>query len=73
MGAEMSRNSQTDTKAWLNAKDNWLGEGPFRPAQDDLQQLANNIERGEGSKSDTSYLKPDVTGFEVSDVYFAHG
>jgi hypothetical protein len=69
----MSRTSPTDSKAWLNAKDNWLGEGPFRPAQDDLRRLAHKIGRHEGSKSATAYRQPDVTGIEASDVYFAHG
>jgi hypothetical protein len=36
----MSQRPLTTTTAWLTAKDNWLGEGAFRPAVAELSRLA---------------------------------
>jgi hypothetical protein len=39
-GSTMTQFPLTTTTAWLTAKDNWLGEGAFRPALDELSRLA---------------------------------
>ena len=69
----MSGSASAISKAWLNAKDNWLGEGPFRPAQYELMRLAQNI----GYKATAPTLAPlekrETAEVQSCGIYFAHG
>ncbi len=58
----------TKTKVWLSAKDNWLGEGAFRPAPSELERLARRLQQRDDKSASTAAAEPDY-----SEVYFAHG
>ena len=58
----------TKTKVWLSAKDNWLGEGAFRPAPSELERLARRLQQQDVEQTIKTAIEPDY-----SEVYFAHG
>ena len=58
----------TKTKVWLSAKDNWLGEGAFRPAPAELERPARLLQQQDDEQTRRATVEPDY-----SEVYFAHG
>lgn len=56
------------TKVWLSAKDNWLGEGAFRPAPSELERLARRLQPHDDKQAQKAAAAPDY-----SEVYFALG
>lgn len=60
----MSEQIITTSKAWLSAKDNWLGEGMFRPTTE--EKLAP---REQPAAEPPRQLAPQP----YAEVYFAHG
>lgn len=62
----MSEQTLTKAKVWLSAKDNWLGEGIFRPTPIELEQAADLASQ----KQVASAPRPEPA---YADVYFAHG
>jgi hypothetical protein len=61
----MSEPIITPSHAWLNAKDNWLGEGAFRPAASDDKSAPPKR-----AASDKNRPAPPPA---YSEVYFAGG
>ncbi|MSQ86319.1 MAG: hypothetical protein EXR10_05645 [Alphaproteobacteria bacterium] len=61
------------SKTWLNAKDNWLGEGPFRPAQYELMRLAQNIGLQTTQPPLPKVEVRAVADAHTAEIYFAHG
>jgi len=59
----MSEKIITPSKAWLSAKDNWLGEGAFRPASAQREPAPPQPAQTQRQAPPPAY----------AEVYFAHG
>jgi hypothetical protein len=70
---QMSGSVSAISKTWLNAKDNWLGEGPFRPAQYELMRLTKNIGLQTSPAHAVTAEQRDAAAAQACDIYFAHG
>jgi hypothetical protein len=69
----MSGSATAISKTWLNAKDNWLGEGSFRPAQYELMRVAQNIAHKATAPTLAPLEKREPAEAQACDIYFAHG